>query len=66
MLRVDPDVLAPTPPNRARSRMMDGELCVVRTDADAVDVLVLFGLTPEQAADQVRVSYGPMAATPPG
>lgn len=61
LLRVDTNLADTDPHDRAVARIKAGLTTTVSNDRTAVKVLVTLGLTPERAADQVRVSHGPMA-----
>lgn len=60
MLRVDPSVTDFQLSQSVRLKMLDGERVVVPSDAMARQVLVLFGLTTDEADEQVRISRGPL------
>ncbi len=61
LLRVDENVADPVGVHRAVALIELGQRATVADDVTARGVLVGLGLTEEQAADQVRVSYGPLA-----
>lgn len=61
LITVDPFVDAPASVDQAVVLVEAGQRVMVADDDTARAVLVQLGLTEEQAADQVRVSHGPMA-----
>ena len=61
MLRVDTNLAGTDSSKRAVALIRAGLTATVSNDRTARKVLTDLGLTPERAADQVRVSHGPMA-----
>lgn len=65
LLRVDTTAPSPDSSERAVALIRDGMLATVSSDRTARKVLVDLGLTQAEAADQVRMSHGPMSSSSP-
>jgi hypothetical protein len=61
LLRVDPDLARPDTFDQALALIESDRRAVVDSDEVATRVLIALGLTEAEAADQVRISYGPLA-----
>lgn len=60
-IRVDEELARPDTFEQAVAVIESGKRAIVESDEVATRVLIAFGLTEDEAADQVRVSYGPLA-----